>query len=98
MLLSGFYSLKYMSVPMFMVFKNTNNVLVTAGDWLLFNQPISGLVFLSRLGSLITLVFRKYVRRIRSASPNNANNGFWADLAVDEPKLSCSMPNQYPLV
>ena len=30
-----------------MVFKNTNNVLVTAGDWLLFGQPISGLIVTS---------------------------------------------------
>lgn len=52
MLLSGFYSLKYMSVPMFMVFKNTNNVLVTIGDWFLFDQPVTGLI----IWSLILLI------------------------------------------
>lgn len=52
MLLSGFYSLKYMSVPMFMVFKNTNNVLVTIGDWFLFDQPVTGLI----VWSLVLLI------------------------------------------
>jgi GDP-mannose transporter len=41
MLLSGFYSLKLLSVPMLLVFKNSNNVFVTCGDWLFFSQPIS---------------------------------------------------------
>ena len=46
MLLSGFYSLKLLSVPMLLVFKNSNNVLVTCGDWLFFNQPISKLIMI----------------------------------------------------
>ena len=47
MLLSGFYSLKLLSVPMLLVFKNSNNVFVTCGDWLFFSQPVSRYVVLS---------------------------------------------------
>jgi GDP-mannose transporter len=47
MLLSGFYSLKLLSVPMLLVFKNSNNVLVTYGDWLFFGQPVSRMIIVS---------------------------------------------------
>jgi GDP-mannose transporter len=53
MLVSGFYSLKYLSVPMVLVFKNSNNVLVTFGDWMLFQQAVTPLVVLS----LVLLIF-----------------------------------------
>ena len=48
MLLTGFYSLKYLAVPMVTIFKNTNNVLVTVGDWYFFGQHVS-------LGVVLTL-------------------------------------------
>jgi GDP-mannose transporter len=44
MLITGFYSLKYLSVPMVLVFKNSSNCLVSLGDYVLYSQPISRLV------------------------------------------------------
>ena len=56
MLLSGFYSLKLLSVPMLLVFKNSNNVLVTMGDYFFFSQPISGLIIFSLVLLIVATV------------------------------------------
>jgi len=56
MLVTGFFSLKYLSVPMVLVFKNANNALVTLGDWLFFAQPVSFLVILSLVVLIIASV------------------------------------------
>jgi GDP-mannose transporter len=41
MLLTGFFSLNLLSVPMATIFKNSTNVLVTIGDYLLYGQSVS---------------------------------------------------------
>jgi len=46
MLLTGFYSLNLLSVPMATIFKNSTNVLVTAGDFFFYGQTVSrGILF-----------------------------------------------------
>ena len=41
MLLTGFMSMQFLSVPMIMVFKNTTNVLIVSGEWYLYGQEAS---------------------------------------------------------
>mmetsp|Transcript_23160 Transcript_23160/g.37296 ORF Transcript_23160/g.37296 Transcript_23160/m.37296 type:complete len:310 (-) Transcript_23160:1360-2289(-) len=41
MLLTGFYSLQMLSVPMVTIFKNSANVLVTTGDYLFYGQTVT---------------------------------------------------------
>jgi GDP-mannose transporter len=38
MLISGFISLVYVSVPIVTVFKNMTNLITVSGDWYLFNE------------------------------------------------------------
>ena len=47
MLITGFFSLKYLSVPMVTIFKNANNILVTVGDWYFYGQRVSKWVALT---------------------------------------------------
>jgi len=57
MILSGSYTLKFLSVPMVTVFKNLTTVMITLGDNFLFGQPLSfgilGSIFLMFLGSFV---------------------------------------------
>ena len=41
MLMTGFLSLKALSVPMVTIFKNLTNVVILAGDWYFHGQNIS---------------------------------------------------------
>ncbi|GBG23893.1 Cullin-3A [Hondaea fermentalgiana] len=41
MLLTGFYSLQLLSVPMMTIFKNSTNIIVTLGDYLMYGQTVT---------------------------------------------------------
>jgi GDP-mannose transporter len=41
MIVSGFMCLKYLSVPMATIFKNATNLLIVAGEWALYHEPVS---------------------------------------------------------
>lgn len=49
MVLTGVYTLKLLSVPMVTIFKNTNNILVCIGEYLLFRESVSQ-------GTAVTLI------------------------------------------
>lgn len=57
MLLSGSYTLKFLSVPMVTIFKNFTTIMITMGDYLLFKHPLSmGIMFslsLMLFGSIV---------------------------------------------
>eukprot|EP01112_Ceratiomyxa_fruticulosa_P016503 TRINITY_DN4998_c0_g1_i1.p1 TRINITY_DN4998_c0_g1~~TRINITY_DN4998_c0_g1_i1.p1 ORF type:complete len:337 (+),score=54.27 TRINITY_DN4998_c0_g1_i1:140-1150(+) len=60
MILSGSYTLKFLSVPMVTVFKNLTTVIITLGDNFLFGQPLSAgilsSIFLMFLGSFVASI------------------------------------------
>jgi len=41
MLLSGYMCLAYLNVPMVTIFKNATNLLIVAGEWALYDEPVS---------------------------------------------------------
>ncbi len=49
MVLTGVYTLKLLSVPMVTIFKNTNNILVCIGEYLIFRESVSQ-------GTAVTLI------------------------------------------
>lgn len=60
MLVTGFMSLKYVHVPMVTIFKNLTNILIVAGDWYFYKEPVTGLIVSSflimLLGALLAAV------------------------------------------
>lgn len=57
MLFTGFKSLKLLAVPMVNIFKNLTNILILAGDWYLFGNPVTrgivGALLLTVLGATL---------------------------------------------
>lgn len=61
MLLTSFYSVRLLSIPMVTIFKNTNNIFIAAGDALVFdNYPSSGVVGTLVLMSLAAMLAGMY--------------------------------------
>jgi len=66
MLLSGTYSLKYLSVPLVTIFKNFTTMLITFGDFCLFQHPVSPGV----IGSLCLMLFGSVVAAVNDLEFN----------------------------
>jgi len=60
MLLSGSYALKFLSVPMVTIFKNLTTMIITGGDYFIFNRSISTGVVISLLLMLVGSVIAAF--------------------------------------
>eukprot|EP00741_Cyanophora_paradoxa_P004696 tig00000823_g4558.t1 len=60
MLLTGTYSLRYLSVPMMTVFKNLTNIPICFGDRVLYGQTVSSGIILSLVLMIISAVVGAY--------------------------------------
>ena len=60
MLTTGFFALRFVSVPMVTIFKNMSNMVTVTGDYYLFSQPVSWLTVASVLVMVLGAVMSAF--------------------------------------